>query len=127
MIDPTVLRGFSDAYGSWKIICMSRRSSRSSAASELGDVPSLEPDPALGGIEQPHHDARERGLAAPGLAHEPDGLARVDLEVDAVDRVDVADVVLDQDALRDREVLLEALDTDQRLALGRGAAEASAR
>ena len=30
MIEPTVLRGFSDAYGSWKIICMSRRRSRSS-------------------------------------------------------------------------------------------------
>src|SRR3954464_9785110 len=26
MIEPTVLRGFSDEYGSWKIICMSRRS-----------------------------------------------------------------------------------------------------
>ena len=32
MIEPTVLRGFSDAYGSWKIICISRRRSRSSAA-----------------------------------------------------------------------------------------------
>ncbi len=30
MIEPIVFRGFSDAYGSWKIICMSRRSSRSS-------------------------------------------------------------------------------------------------
>ena len=26
MIEPTVLRGFSDEYGSWKIICISRRS-----------------------------------------------------------------------------------------------------
>ena len=30
MIEPTVLRGFSDEYGSWKIICMSRRSGLSS-------------------------------------------------------------------------------------------------
>ena len=30
MIVPTVLRGFSDEYGSWKIICMSRRSGLSS-------------------------------------------------------------------------------------------------
>src|SRR3954452_10647939 len=27
MIEPTVLRGFSDEYGSWKIICASRRNS----------------------------------------------------------------------------------------------------
>ena len=32
MICPTVCRGFSDAYGSWKIICISRRSGRSSPA-----------------------------------------------------------------------------------------------
>ena len=31
MIEPTVLRGFSDEYGSWKIICISRRSAFSSA------------------------------------------------------------------------------------------------
>ena len=31
MIAPTVLRGFSDEYGSWKIICMSRRSRFSGA------------------------------------------------------------------------------------------------
>ena len=30
MIEPTVLRGFSDEYGSWKIICMSRRNGLSS-------------------------------------------------------------------------------------------------
>ena len=29
MIEPTVLRGFSDEYGSWKIICASRRNSTS--------------------------------------------------------------------------------------------------
>ena len=32
MIEPTVLRGFSDEYGSWKIICISRRSALSSRA-----------------------------------------------------------------------------------------------
>ena len=32
MIEPTVLRGFSDEYGSWKIICMSRRSGLSTRA-----------------------------------------------------------------------------------------------
>ena len=28
MIDPIVCRGFSDEYGSWKMICISRRSGR---------------------------------------------------------------------------------------------------
>ncbi len=34
MIEPTVLRGFSDEYGSWKIICMSRRSGLSTVRDE---------------------------------------------------------------------------------------------
>ncbi len=38
MIWPTVLRGFSDAYGSWKIICISRRSGRSWRCESCGDV-----------------------------------------------------------------------------------------
>src|SRR3546814_3556697 len=33
MIDPTVIRGFSEANGSWKMICMSRRSAVSSRVS----------------------------------------------------------------------------------------------
>ena len=65
---------------------------------------------ARGGVEQTHHDARERGLAAAGLPHQAERLARIDLEVDAVDRVHVADVVLEQDPARDREVLLQPLD-----------------
>ena len=38
MIAPTVLRGFSDEYGSWKIICISRRSGFSCAALDVRDV-----------------------------------------------------------------------------------------
>ena len=37
MIEPTVLRGFSDEYGSWKIICASRRNSISS----LGEMSAI--------------------------------------------------------------------------------------
>ena len=38
MIAPTRLRGFSDAYGSWKTICISRRSGRSSRARQPRDA-----------------------------------------------------------------------------------------
>ena len=116
MIEPIVLRGFSDAYGSWKIICMSRPELAELGALERGDVLALEPDLALGGIEQPHHDARERRLAAARLPDQAERLTGIHLEVHAVDRVDVADLVLDQDAARDREVLLDPLDLDERLA-----------
>src|SRR5712692_5901429 len=35
MIEPTVIRGFSEAYGSWKMICMSRRKWRSDRLSSV--------------------------------------------------------------------------------------------
>ena len=34
MMAPTVMRGLSEANGSWKMICMSRRSARSALAVE---------------------------------------------------------------------------------------------
>ena len=109
MMEPTVFRGLSEAYGSWKTICMSRRSVPELPPFRLRDVVAVEPDLPLGRVVEPHHDAGERRLPAAGLADEPDRLARVDLEIDAVDRVHVADVLLEQDPLGDREVLLDAL------------------
>ena len=38
MMSPTVIRGSSDANGSWKIICIFRRTRRSAAAAQLRDV-----------------------------------------------------------------------------------------
>ena len=35
MIEPTVMRGFNEAYGSWKMICMSRRRWRSERLSRV--------------------------------------------------------------------------------------------
>jgi hypothetical protein len=35
MIEPTVIRGLSDAYGSWKMICISLRSARSDRLSSV--------------------------------------------------------------------------------------------
>ena len=64
---------------------------------EVRDVLAVEPDLALRRIEEPHHDAGERRLAAPGLADQAERLAGVDLQVHAVDRVHVAHAMLDQD------------------------------
>ena len=44
-IRPTLWRGFRDAKGSWKIICMRRRSGRMAALAEVGDVLAVEEDP----------------------------------------------------------------------------------
>ena len=62
-------------------------------------------DGTSGGLEQAGHDTARVELAATCLADEPDRFARIDLEIDAVDRMYVADVVLEQDALGDPEVL----------------------
>ena len=91
MIVPTVWRGFSDEYGSWKIICISRRSGTMSLRS-AGEVPAVELDGARGRLEQLDHRAAGRGLAAAALTDQAEGLAGADVEVDAVDRLDVADV-----------------------------------
>ena len=51
MIEPTVCRGFSDEYGSWKIICTSRRSGRIWRHRLVADVLALEDDLAAGRLE----------------------------------------------------------------------------
>ena len=54
-------------------------------------------------------------LAAAGLADEPERLARAcTSKRDAVDRLHRADLALEDDALRDREVLDEVADLDER-------------
>jgi hypothetical protein len=83
-------------------------------ALEIGDLLPVEEDPAIGRVVQPHDDASQRGLAAARLPHQADRLARVDLEVDAIHGVDLADLALNEDAPGDGEVLLQPLDPDQR-------------
>ena len=58
MIAPTVLRGLSDEYGSWKIICISRRSGFSARLRRVRDVLAVEADRAARRLEQPHDQAR---------------------------------------------------------------------
>ena len=74
-IVPTVCRGFSDEYGSWKIICMSRRSGRSCALRQVGDVAALEVIRPAGRLQQPDEQPAGGGLAAARLAHQAERLA----------------------------------------------------
>src|SRR4029077_8857552 len=53
---------------------------------EMRDVLSVKGDAAGGGLSQAHDDARERRLAAAGLADQAYGFAGKHLEVDAVHR-----------------------------------------
>ena len=57
------------------------------AAGELLDLAPVEADHARRRIEQAQHEPARRRLAAPRLPHQPDGLAPVEREAHAVDRV----------------------------------------
>ena len=57
------------------------------------------------GVEQARDQPRGRALAAAGLADDPERLAALDVEVDAVDGLHRADFALEDDPARDREVL----------------------
>src|SRR5262249_44382561 len=98
-------------------------------ARELGDVAALERGRAAGRLEQLDHAAGQRRLAAARLAHDPERLARLDAEADAVDRLHRGDLLLEDDPAGDREVLLDVVDDEELVAgeLERGALDALGR
>ena len=107
MIWPTRLRGFSDANGSWKIICISRRSGRSSRRERpvMSSPPNrTEPSSRLGQLQD---RPAQRRLAAARLAHQPERLALAQREADVVHRLHPGDLAVDHDSRLDREVLDE--------------------
>ena len=112
MIEPTVIRGSSDEYGSWKMICIRRRSFAQLVLVDRGKVETVEADRSGGWFTQPDDCAPGGALAASRLAHETERLAAADLEADVVDRLDRADRAL-KHARPDREVDLEVVDVDQ--------------
>ena len=81
---------------------------------QVRDVGALEQDAAAGRLVQPEHRASDGRLSAPRLADEPDGLAALDRERDAVDRLDVADVAVEEHAALDREPDAEVVQLDER-------------
>ena len=74
----------------------------------------LEDDLAGRRLQQADDRPPERRLPAAGLADEAERLARLHREAHAVDRMDLRDLFL-EDALPDREVLLDVADLDERL------------
>ena len=83
---------------------------RISPPSQLGQVLAVEDDLAGGRLVELQDRAAGRGLAAAGLADETEGLALLDLEGDAVDGLDGADLALEDDALGQREVHHQVVD-----------------
>ena len=75
---------------------------------EIGHVAAVEADRALGRVDQPEHGAPDGGLAAAGLADQPERLAGADMEAHAIDGIDLAGIAGEQPLL-DREVLLQPL------------------
>ena len=84
------------------------------AAPEFGDIDPVIEDLAFGRLFEPQDAAAHRRLAAAAFADQPQGLAAVHREVDAVDRLDVADMAARDHPLGDREVHLEAAHLQQR-------------
>ena len=107
MLSPIGVRGSSDAYGSWKMICIRRRYGFSAAPlSVVMSVPSNRIEPG-GRLDQPQEQPPDGRLAAARLADEAERLAAPDRRSSTPSTAwTLADRPL-QDPARDREVLDE--------------------
>ena len=85
------------------------------ATLDLGQLGAVEADGARCRHDQLQHAASRGRFAAAGLAHEPEGLARRDAEADTAHRVHDADLVADEGAAAQREVLDQVFDLEQGL------------
>ena len=110
----TLCRGFSDANGSWKTICIRRRSGRSSLVAEVGDVLPVEADAArrsactaAGWRGRP--STCRNPTRRPGRASRPGGCRWTRRRLP-----DVADVPVEDDPALDREPDLQVLEPDER-------------
>src|SRR5205823_11381820 len=88
------------------------------AAVELGDIDAIIEDLALGRLFEPQDAAAHRGLAAAALADQPQGFAAADRQVDAVHRLDVADMAPRDEPLGHREVHPQPAHLQQWLRVG---------
>ena len=81
---------------------------------EAGDVFPVEQDTAAGRLDELEDRATERRLSAARLADETDCLTATDRERDAVDRLDVTDMAVENQPALDREPDLEVVQFDER-------------
>ena len=87
-IRPIECRGLSEAYGSWKTICIRCAADAARASPRCVMSWPSKTDRAAGRLVQPQDRAAEGGLAAAGLADQAERLAALDRQRDAVDRLD---------------------------------------
>ena len=120
MMSPTLIRGLSEPYGSWKTICIRRRAAQQlpRRQRDAGRGPRSGSRPALGSM-QPQDAAGPRRLAAAGLADEPQRLAGLEREAHAVHRADHAAAPRRARLPPHRELLGEVLDLEQRAGASR--------
>src|SRR5262245_31087487 len=74
---------------------------------EACDVAPVEDDAAGGRVVEAQNRSADRRLPAARLAHEAESLPAPDRQRDAIDRADVADVAVEDEAALDRKVLLD--------------------
>ncbi len=88
-------------------------------ASHLGDIDAVIDDLAGGRLFKPQDAAAGRRLAAAALADQTQGLAAPDGEVDAIDRLHLAHLAVDDDPLGDREMHVQSPHFEERLGFDR--------
>ena len=81
---------------------------------EVRHVLALEEHPAAGRLVEAEHGPADGRLSAARLADQSERLASLDRQADAVDRLDVADVTIEEDALLDREPDTKLVELDER-------------
>ena len=113
MLSPICWRGSSDAYGSWKMICIRRRTDFSLLPPTFVMSCPVERDRAAGRIDEAEQHAADRRLAAARLPDEAERLAPPDREAHVVDGLHVTDLAMKHAAL-EREELREVRDLDER-------------
>ncbi len=105
-ISATRMRGLSDAYGSWKMICAWRRRARSSARLSAAQILAVEHDLAGGGLDQLQDALPTVVLPQPDSPTSASVLPAAIVKRHAVHRLDVRHDALEH-ALADREMHLE--------------------
>jgi len=93
MMRPIVMRGFSEPTGSWKMICILRRS-RFISAEPARRTSAPRSGRSGGGGDEAEERAADGRLAAAGLADEAERLTGGEVEADAVDGFDISDGAL---------------------------------
>ena len=114
MIEPTFWRGFERAVRVLEDHLDAAPQRDQLPAAELGDIDPVIEDLAGGRLFEPQDAAAHRCLAAAAFADQPQGLAAADREIDAVDRLHVADMTARDHPFVDREMHLEAAHLQQR-------------